>query len=1109
MATVPAERAAAPLSPRQAATVWSSAWLAFGALFAVLYITLLPFRFFEDLTLAEAWNIYRDMEFGAMRPGARQQWVANVALFMPLGFCWMAWLASGVRSATSRVAIGAAVALFGLAVTASVEFIQAWIPLRTPSLIDMSGNFTGALAGVLAWALFAPRLPGWIARMRRGTLDRWLTLYVVVYVLAALVPFDFVMSAAEWRNKLASGHLGWWSAAAGCDGGLRCLARDLLEVLIAVPVGIWLGRRFAGRLSLAGLIAAGLACAVVVEAMQSLTLSGIGEGSAAVLRGFGILLGLVWQARGIDVMPVVDTMRRYGRTIVLLVAAPYLLLVFALDVGFSGIDPDASRAARVLADTKFLPFHYHYLVSEAAAIASIAQHALMYAPVGAAVWLWFAGGRSPRSGLGYAAGGAALLAALIETAKLLVPGRHPDYTDVLIAAVAAGAAWAFLVWVWRRLTLAPEPDAGVAPVSRFHAADAMPPPGRPDVQIEGHAASGAPLIMRVTGVVLGALVLIKAASWPILPLGLVLGLLAYAWLLWRRPEAWLLVIPALVPTLNLSHLSGRFFFDELDLFVLATLAVAAWRWNPGAGLPRLPRLPALGLAAFAAAMALGVLIALYPWRLPDAWDWTHYTSPYNALRAAKGFVWAVLLFGLLTQSTQAPARQLRQWFVPGMTLGLALGVFLIIRERLLYPGLFDFDSIYRISGAFADMHVGGPSIETWLVMTAGFALLWGWWGGARRLLPALALFIAALYALAVTYARAGYLGMAAWACVAVFVAASAIASRRSGRSHPLRMGVAAAVLAAGSVAVMAQLAGGFIEQRLTQVRSDLDTRINHWSLAIDLARADGGINWWGQGLGSFPRAYLLGNPAGRVPENFGALTDGEGPRLRLGGGDSLYINQRIDLPRDAGYRLQLEARAAEDAAIAVFVCEKHLRYSYGCVSTGMTVPASTGPHAWNRLEWRFSVSGEDRFAGLQRGMTLALAYHKGSGPVEITGLRLVGEDGSEHLRNGDFSQGMDHWYASTDNLLPWRIENQWLQIWFELGWIGLAAFVLLIASAAGHLAARAAKGNTLDGFCLAAVTGVLVIGLFSTVFWSPRLMMLFFLLLLASVAMKQKDCGAS
>lgn len=1113
---MPGAEPGTPALPRSRGSL--PAWTAWAALCAVLYVTLLPLRF-DSISLADAWRIYRDMEIGAMRPGARQQWIANVVLFVPLGFCWMAWLAAGARGTAARVAVGAGVALLGLAVTASVEFAQVWIPRRTPSLIDMSGNFVGTLAGVLCWIAFAPRLPAWIARIRRGGMDRLLTVFAVAYVLAALVPFDFVLSLDEWRTKLAAGHLGWWSAPAGCGGGARCFVRDLLEVALAVPLGMWLSirltihRRRPGEVPLPTRILLAAACGVGIELAQSLTLSGVAEGSAAALRGLGILLGFAWQARETNLVPVLHDMRRYGRAIVLVLAAPYLLLVFALDVGFGAIDADAARILGVLRETHFLPFYYHYLVSESAAIASVVQHALMYAPIGVAVWMWRGGGQSGRSEGRRAAVIAASTAALIETAKLLVPERHPDYTDVLIAAAAAAAAWALCAWGWRGLLsgAAPERDAagGMSPAASPDPASvpngAPPAAGRAD-DVPGARdavlpAGRAPWAMRAAGAVLGIVVALKAATWPILPVCLLLGLVVYAWLLWRWREAWLLVIPALVPVLNLSHLSGRFVFDEFDLFVLATLAMAAWRWDARRGLPRLPRLPAWGLFAFTGVMAIGVLTALYPWRLPLAWDWTHYTSPYNALRAAKGFVWALLLFALLAQSEQAPARQLRRWLVPGMTLGLTLGLIIILRERLLYPGLFDFDSIYRISGAFADMHVGGPSIETWLVMTAGFALLWGWSGHTmRRLLPALALFVVALYALAVTYARAGYLGLAVWGCVAMLLVASRLSGRGGKRLRHLRLVAAIALLGAGALTVMFTLTGGFVDQRLAQARDDLEKRIDHWALARDLARVDGGMNWWGQGLGAFPRAYLLGNPAGRVPANFGVVTDGEGSRLRLGGGDSLYINQRIGLSRSTDYRLQLSARAPGNARLAVFVCEKHLRYSYGCRSSSFTVSGSNEPGAWQRFEWTFAMGGEDRPAGLRRGIALALAHQNGGGPIEISGIRVLDAHGAEYVRNGNFAQGMDHWYMSTDNLVPWRVENQWLEIWFDLGWIGLTAFVLLIAAATGHLAARALRGDQLAGFCLAAVVGVLAIGLFSTVFWSPRLMMLFFLLLLCPLA---------
>ena len=158
--------------------------------------------------------------------------------------------------------------------------------------------------------------------------------------------------------------------------------------------------------------------------------------------------------------------------------------------------------------------------------------------------------------------------------------------------------------------------------------------------------------------------------------------------------------------------------------MLATLALAAWRWRAGRGLATLPRWTAWACTAFWGSLLIGAALVLMPWQAPDANDWVQYASRYNALRAVKGFVWAVLLYALLRQSDLPVSQQLRRYFVPGMVSGLALGLIIVLRERMVYPGLFDFDSGYRIAGAFADMHVGGPSIETWLVMATPFVLLW-------------------------------------------------------------------------------------------------------------------------------------------------------------------------------------------------------------------------------------------------------------------------------------------------------------------------------------------------------------------------------------------------
>lgn len=75
--------------------IWRYAALAW--LGVVLYLTLLPFTF-GDMSFAEAWARYQNIRFDGSGPRARQQWVSNVLMFVPLGFLWAGWWLHRVRS---------------------------------------------------------------------------------------------------------------------------------------------------------------------------------------------------------------------------------------------------------------------------------------------------------------------------------------------------------------------------------------------------------------------------------------------------------------------------------------------------------------------------------------------------------------------------------------------------------------------------------------------------------------------------------------------------------------------------------------------------------------------------------------------------------------------------------------------------------------------------------------------------------------------------------------------------------------------------------------------------------------------------------------------------
>ncbi len=1059
-------------------------WAALLSLLAVLYLTLLPFEF-GDVAVAEAWQRFLAMEQGAVRSGARQQWVANALMFMPLGFFLTAWLTLNRRSGLVRLLLGMVVAAFCLLVTASVEFAQIWLPNRNPSLNDISANFVGGAVGATVWVLIGRRIAAWWDGVQREGLrinvTQLLLLYGVFYIVVSLLPFDFLLSLSELQARLASEHWSWWMRADYCtETQLRCLALDGSKVVLAVPLGVWLYQRYHGQ-RLVTLFVTGLALGLGVEAAQFLLVTGRADGFSGLLRVMGIGTGLLLAAQFINFAIHIDEWRQqWGRVLAIGVCIPYTMAVFAVGLGNREFHWEAAQAWEQLQSLRWLPFYYHYFVAEAVAIRSVLLTLMLYAPLGGILWLW-AGNRTIRPLSAVALG--AVFALTIEAVKLFIDGQRPDLTSVWLGGLAAWAAWRVCTWA----------------TVQFGAGHSVSPPLPKVTRVSAPSRlESASLPARVLGITLLALTLILAMTWPVAAPWLVMALVAYMAWLWHRPEAWLLVIPALVPTLNLSLYTGRFFFDELDLFLLATLAVHAVHWRSGWGLVPLPRLVRWSLFAVGLAFFVSLVRGLLPLQPLDDNALVHYASHYNALRDAKGFVWALVLFMLLNQSSEPLRLLFQRWLVPGMVLGLVGVVAIILWERATYPGLFDFASRYRLSALFTEMHVGGPSIETYLVLTLPFALLWAglqrswlWW------IPLCGLLAAALYGLVVTYSRAGYLGMAVVLLVILAGALITAVTRRGAQRWQLTAVVMVLFMLVGSV--LPRVTGDFFAQRLEQLDSDFARRTEHWQLVMALREPGVVGTLLGAGLGAFPRTYVWGNPQGQIPANFSYVHTSEGHRLRIGTGDSLFINQRLSLPPHGDYTVEVKAQSDQTARLGLFVCEKFVRHSFECRRTAMEIaPPGTGD---NSSVWIFNADGLATGPWFQRRQLVFSFSNSTAGSIiDIEQIRLTAADGQEFLRNGDFSQGGRYWYFTTDNLWPWRTENQWLEIFFAQGWLGLLAFVALTLLGLITLLRRAAQGAFEAIYVLAALAGMLAIGVFSTVFWSPRLTMLFYLVLLLGVA---------
>ncbi|MGO9443220.1 MAG: VanZ family protein [Thiobacillaceae bacterium] len=1055
-------------------------WAALGYVFFVVYGSLLPFAL-NDLSLKEAWARFKDVQFLNLGVGSRADMVANLILYIPVGLFCMGALAGETRQRVVS-ALGAALTAFivvGLAV--GVEFTQEFFPPRTVSLNDIYTECIGGALGILIWILAGRRLSGlWRTFAVGGATARraLLIFYVLLYLFLSLFPYDFLLSADEWHQHLTSDKVGWVFAGK-CS--LGCLAKLFPEMLGVVPFGLLLnGKGRFGRPPLLAASIVGLLLGVGIETLQLSIESGVSQGASVFSRAAGVTLGAWlprWIGRGGQTQ-----IRPFIRVGLLLATVPYLGLLAKLNHWFTATWLTAQAAVSRLSELRFTPFYYHYYTAEAVALVSVVFQFGLYSPLGAAVWLWRQAtpGKESRGSLGPALLGF-LVALCIETGKLFIPGQHPDPTNVLIAACAAGISHRLLCWV-------------------FPAPGSMGAPSLPRELPEHREAPNA----ATTGSVqasphtqLGAVILLLAALLSLLgyPLGWgpVIVLLSLAGVLWKWPGSWLIVVPAALPLLDLAYLTGRLYWSEFDTLLLVSLAIAYLQKRK----TQAARYPGgLPLAAFGLLSLGSLVIGLFPLAPLDLNAFTHYTSRYNALRAIKGFAFAMAYWPLVKAQWQENPARAADRFTLGMVLGLATEIAYVIWERATYSGLWNFDTDYRITGSFPGMHIGGATIETYFVLAAPFTWLWAW---QRR--KAWAIFLASgLYALAaygvmVTFSRGGQVAFAVSTLVSL-AGYMRLLFRDRARLISGSLAVFATVIVAGLVAW--PIAGGkFSQSRLTTINSDIAIRVDHWRDVIRiLGRAGNPV--WGAGLGRFPSDYYWYSSAPTRPGSYAFVREGNHVFLRLGGGESLYFEQVVPVEPDRDYRIALDLRSnARSAALTVPLCEKALLYSFTCAWNTLTYASDSGQwvHQEVRVNTKHFGPPGSRF---QRSVKLSMFNPRTDTVIDVANVALLDESGHNLVQNGSFSRGMQRWFFSTDSHLAWHAKNLFIHVLFEQGWLGLGAFILLMIAVLRTLLTRAGS-DALALTLFVALSAFLTVGLIDSLIDEPRLEFLFFWLIIIAV----------
>lgn len=1083
-------------------------WGFWGYLLFVVYGSLVPFEY-RSHSIDEAVAKFSNIPYLALGIASRADWVANIVLYVPLSFLACLWLGGSGRIRAVHYFVLPVVLALMLVIAAAVEFMQIFFAPRTVSINDLISETLGSLGGIALWLFGRHWLLHLLQSFRQGghqSIVAVLSAYGLFYLAQSLFPFDVVVSLDELSWKLSSDRYALLLAGDG-SSTLRIFARLLGEVVAIVPLGVLVALAYP-HLNLGGqgtfrrAFFIGAVLGGCLEFAQFFMASGVSQGLSVVVRGFGFtagaMLGHNMQLSGVGLVAGII------RKITPYAVVPYLLVLAALAGWFSQNWLPFSQFFAELANIRLIPFYYHYFSTEAHSMASLLANMVMYMPVGLVVWAYVTGNRAAWIA-SLVAGGLALV---VEFGMTLATFRHPDATNLLIAAVAAAVTYLFMCWLEGVLK---EKGGMSVPQVEGSLSNLETRESEPEISTVTKAQlSGRKVMVRdlqyqkglVWQRVFASLSLAGGAyyafNYPLYLSLLLLGTVAYIFILARWPSAWLIVLPVCIPVFDLYTLSGRFFMTELDYLILLTVSIKYLSGQcvlPGFKTDRGFYFIIVGLMA---AYLLSVGRVIIP--IPDIDLNSFYSlySPFNSLRVSKSLLWALFIYPILAYEV----KQNTGWFLrfsQGMVGGLLALSLVVVVERALFSGLFNFSGgDYRVKGSFVTMHTGGGHIDAYLVMVLPFLLTLL----LRRATMATVMLVGglgllALYTVFVTYSRGPY--AVTGVIILMVVGGLGVSSRRANKKTLMAISLVISMSVGGAWLSLPFIYDTVLSERIELTEQDSNTRVSHWRNTIDLI--DSGLTGlaFGNGPGTFSYRYYIENTLNNKPIAVHRLVQtNDSTALRLTAGNNIYTSQYIHLDVNKNYTLRFDARSPEGrSSLIIPICEKWIMDSFRCI--WLSSKLSKGKD-WSKYtlkvdtaKLRPSLGFTDQF--LRRPTAISMALSRADGFVEIDNIELLGADGNNILKNGGFEQGKDRWYFDADDHLLWHSKNIVVNLLHDYGWVGLILILTLIGVVFVRLLNVLFSGSRYSIPVLASIVAFLSIGMTTSIFDVPQLSFLFFLII--------------
>jgi glycopeptide antibiotics resistance protein len=425
-------------------------WLTLAFLGLAVYGSLVPLHF-RPLPVGAALARFREVLDGPVRIESRSDWVANILLFIPLGF-----LLTGTLAVDRSRRAGWTTALLVLpactVLSAAIEFTQLFFPPRVSALNDIVAESFGGLLGTAVWLTAGQRLT-WCCRSLwadlggRESAQSLLWAYLALLVLVQVVPLDLTISPGELYQKYKQGRVRLIPFADWLDNPVLGIGKCLTNMALFLPVGLFLPglahpfwRRRGSWLTILGLA---VGFAALIEFMQLFVWTrffnstDIFTGSMAILIGWAV--GLTWGAQ-------LACQRAVGTA---LVCAYLGVLVFISWEPFN-FEPSIASVTSRLADVQWVPFADYQEAEYLQAADQICSTTALFICLGAVTALGPFARFRRFSGLAAIFAGSTV-GILLQAGKLVLPERHASVSDVVLATLGVGVGFAVVRHAQRRM----------------------------------------------------------------------------------------------------------------------------------------------------------------------------------------------------------------------------------------------------------------------------------------------------------------------------------------------------------------------------------------------------------------------------------------------------------------------------------------------------------------------------------------------------------------------------------------------------------------------------------------------------------------------------------